>query len=570
MKDETEIMSETAILMAAGLGTRMMPLTQNTPKPLIKVHGKPMIETVIDGLKARGVEHFIAVVGYMGDQFGYLEEKYENLRIVENRDYESINNISSIYAVADELIGTDSDIFICEADLYVSDKDFFRPHLTHSCYFGKMVNGHSDDWVFDTDENGRITRVGKVGDDLFNMVGVAWFKKSDARLLGQLIKDRYGKQGYEDLFWDDVVNENLDKLDLIVHEIEASQVTEIDAVEELAEVDESYILNGAAKADSDVLRINILSMDGVLRLIDNTVEKSTITDFRGFLTNYPDVTKWILCSDYCFGDKGKPNDVISFVLYPYVFGFTQWQDIIDTLQSTDIKNARHISEAFRKFTHLGLFFSFNFVFDKSGSFFDEWRKKEVLVSIVDQYIDMMDTWKVTTPHRADIYDKFQCNLKRLRTEMNANNFNVRLFHKTIITVYLASYVKYLLFREVDKMEMFSWLSDRDKMTSLSNGVYGDLYVIMSHCICAQRLPEDKNKGITEMLPANPNENMFWDSLNRTADIICGILADHNTKTNEVSKDKHLEGVEDILANNPNIVILGVGEKGISRGTHTKL
>ena len=142
--------------------------------------------------------------------------------------------------MADELIEADFDAFICEADLYVSGQTLFNPHLTHSCYFEKMVKGHSDDWVFDTDNSRRITRVGKVGDDRYNMVGVAWFKKSDAQLLGQLIKERYGKQGFEDLFWDDVVNENLDNLDLTVHEIKVGQITEIDTVEELKEVDCTY------------------------------------------------------------------------------------------------------------------------------------------------------------------------------------------------------------------------------------------------------------------------------------------------------------------------------------------
>lgn len=40
-------MKEIAILMAAGLGSRMRPLTETTPKPLIRIHGKAMIETVI-------------------------------------------------------------------------------------------------------------------------------------------------------------------------------------------------------------------------------------------------------------------------------------------------------------------------------------------------------------------------------------------------------------------------------------------------------------------------------------------------------------------------------------------
>ena len=63
-------------------------------------------------------------------------------------------------------------------------------------------------------------------------------------------------------------------------------------------------------------------------------------------------------------------------------GINQWQDNIDRLQTKDIKRSRHITEEFRDFTHKGLFFSFNIVSDKSGTIFDDWKKKDLWISTV--------------------------------------------------------------------------------------------------------------------------------------------------------------------------------------------
>lgn len=231
--------NEIAILMAAGLGSRMLPLTEKIPKPLVKVGGIPLIETIIAGVVNRGVSKIYVVVGYLKDQFYYLSEKYENLEIIENTEYLQKNNISSLYAAGD-LLGS-ADCFICEADLYVSDMDIFNKVGNQSCYFGKMVQGYSDDWVFEM-EGKQITRIGKGGESLYNMAGISYWQKADAEIIRKGIQCEYKKPGHEQLFWDEVVDRLLDKLKVTVLEISPESVQELDTLEELRQMESRYSL----------------------------------------------------------------------------------------------------------------------------------------------------------------------------------------------------------------------------------------------------------------------------------------------------------------------------------------
>jgi len=106
-----------AIFIAAGFGSRLVPITLNTPKPLVRVKGVRIIDTLLDAVIAAGIEEIIIVRGYLAEQFDQLKYKYPMVKFVENPLYNEANNISSVMCIRYLL----SNAYVLEADLLLSN-----------------------------------------------------------------------------------------------------------------------------------------------------------------------------------------------------------------------------------------------------------------------------------------------------------------------------------------------------------------------------------------------------------------------------------------------------------------
>ncbi len=229
--------AERAVIMAAGFGSRLMPVTKETPKPLIKVNGVRMIDSVIKALHKNGVNEIYIVVGYLKEKFDVLKREYSGIELIENPYYDTCNNISSLYVAREHLENS----LILDGDQIIYNDDVLSPYFEKSGYNSVWTDGETDEWLQQV-ENGKVVSCsrtgGKRGWQLFSIS--RWTEKDGKKLKRHLELEFENKQN-RGIYWDDVVMFNhFDEYDLTVRPMNYGDVIEIDSLDDLMKLDLSY------------------------------------------------------------------------------------------------------------------------------------------------------------------------------------------------------------------------------------------------------------------------------------------------------------------------------------------
>ncbi len=224
-----------AVFIAAGFGSRLVPITFNTPKPLVRVHGTRIIDGLIDACLAAGIEDIVIVRGYLAEQFDQLLYKYPMIRFLENPMYNEANNISSAL-VARYLL---SNSYVFEADLLLSNPTIIRRYHYQSDFLA-IRKERTDDWCF-TVKDGIITEEKVGGLDCWQMVGISYWNDADGHRLSQDIADVYAMPGGRERYWEQVpLVYRKEHYAVEVRECFDEDIIEIDTFRELKAIDKTY------------------------------------------------------------------------------------------------------------------------------------------------------------------------------------------------------------------------------------------------------------------------------------------------------------------------------------------
>jgi CTP:phosphocholine cytidylyltransferase-like protein len=224
-----------AVFIAAGFGSRLVPITLNTPKPLIRVKGIRLIDTLLDAVTAAGIDEIIIVRGYLGEQFDQLKYKYPKIQFLENPLYNEANNISSVMCARFML----QNAYVLESDLLLKNASLISKYQFTSNYLG-VPTDRTDDWCFET-RNGIITKVRVGGRNCHHMFGISYWNQSDGAKLSDHIKQVYEMPGGKERYWDQVPLEYFIKdYSVEVRECTFDDIIEVDTFNELKKLDDTY------------------------------------------------------------------------------------------------------------------------------------------------------------------------------------------------------------------------------------------------------------------------------------------------------------------------------------------
>ena len=236
---------DAALILAAGFGSRFVPLTYECPKGLLEVFGERMIERQIKQLHEAGIYDITIVVGYLKEKFDYLIDAY-GVKLLYNPEYSVKNTLGTLYHARKAVEG--KNFYILSSDNWMRD-NMYHSVEPLSWYAASYMEGETKEWVLHCAKDGRIKSVEVGGENAYCMYGPVFLKKEFFSAFLPYLEEYYHKPGTEDFYWEDVLCKALKHLPPIYrNEQKEGEIYEFENLEELRAFDEKYNHSSGSEA----------------------------------------------------------------------------------------------------------------------------------------------------------------------------------------------------------------------------------------------------------------------------------------------------------------------------------
>lgn len=293
----------------------------------------------------------------------------------------------------------------------------------------------------------------------------------------------------------------------------------------------------------------MVSIDACIELIRQEFEMEEMkVQIQEFLKRASFSPKWMLYSDYCLDDKNKPNDVLTFVLMPFI-NEAEYQELekkINETQPVDIKHTKNINNEFMSYIKTQTIYSFSFILNDRQQLFgtDETEQIKTVKKLLTKLKETFARWRDNAENQqlreyySDCVRKIKKQLKEIFSKKKVTNH----IDVLLITL-LASYYTASILKNLPVLHIFGWFPDRDKTNETCDGLAAPIFNALLYGYMDARQ--------YQFCAAKPDSSVvpFYDNENRIADIICGTLADYNIKENLISKEKFDEVLQGLMADN---------------------
>ena len=268
-----------AIILAAGFGMRMVPISTEIPKGLLEVHGEPLIERTIRQLHEAGIREIYVVVGFMKEKYEYLIDGFD-VTLIVNPEYAAKNNLHSLKRALRHL----SNSYIIPCDIWCDQNPYRRREL----YSWYMVSD-----LVDNDSSVRVNRKMELvstpaltGGNA--MVGISYLLEEQAAVVRKRIEAYSQDPRCDGYFWEEALYQDdknqKDKMIVTARVVHTTDVMEINTYEQLRELD----------GDSDHLKTDAIRV--ISQALQTSEEEIThITVLKKGMTN----------RSFLFSCKGK-------------------------------------------------------------------------------------------------------------------------------------------------------------------------------------------------------------------------------------------------------------------------